>query len=127
LDETADMAGTDPSSLTRGDDAIVVGMDESSANTGDYEAIEQSPLLIHLPRPDYPPIARVAGVEGIVLLHLLIDEDGQVKDVRVLDGPEMLREAAVAAARQGRFKPAQNQNRPVPAWVQVPMRFSLRT
>lgn len=83
-------------------------------------------MLISLPRPSYPQIARVAGVEGVVVLQLLIGEDGGVKEVRILDGPEMLREAAVAAAMQGRFKPAQNQHRPVAAWVQVPMRFSLQ-
>ena len=125
-DEMAEVAGMDLSSLARSGDAIVVAPDEAYAAAGDYEAVEESPALIHLPRPDYPQIARVAGVEGVVLLQLLIGEDGRVEDVRILDGPEMLREAAVTAAKQGRFRPAQNQGRPVAAWVQVPMRFSLR-
>ena len=126
-DEMAAMLDADASALTRAGDSLVVAADDGTQNAGDYEAVEVQPMLIHLPKPNYPPIARMAGVEGVVLLQLLVGEDGQVKEIRILEGPEMLQEAAVAAAKQGRFQPAQNQNRPVAAWVQVPMRFSLRT
>jgi protein TonB len=127
VEEMSELQSTDLSALTGGGDSLVVGFDEGYFAGGDYEAVEENPVLIQLPKPEYPQIARVAGVEGVVLLQLLIGEDGNVKDVRVLDGPEMLREAAVAAAKLGRFKPAQNQHRPVEAWVQVPMRFSLQS
>lgn len=127
VEEMSEMQTTDLSALTGGGDSLVVGFDEGYFAGGDYEAVEVNPVLITLPKPEYPQIARVAGVEGVVLLQVLIGEDGMVKEVRVIDGPEMLREAAIAAAKQGRFKPAQNQHRPVEAWVQVPMRFNLQS
>jgi protein TonB len=125
VDEMSDLQSTDLSQLTGGGDSLVVGFDEGYYADSDYEAVEENPVQIQQPPPVYPQIARVGGIEGAVILQVLIGEDGQVKDVRVLEGPEMFRQAAIDAARLGRYRPAQNQNRPVSAWVQIKINFSL--
>lgn len=83
------------------------------------------PILVHMPTPVYPEIARTAEVQGTVVLQLQVGPDGSVLDVRVLRGHPMLNEAAIQAARAARFRPATQQGRPVPVWVQFPVRFSL--
>lgn len=65
-------------------------------------------------RDAYPEEARKADVEGTVVLRLMIDEQGNVADVRVLSGPGYgLNEAAAKAIRRCRFKPATRDGQPV--------------
>lgn len=77
----------------------------------------------------YPSAARRRGLEGTTTLHFVIESDGRLTGVRVVDGSgsALLDDAALETlARLGRF-------RPIPAgversrWpVQVPIRFGLR-
>src|SRR5215469_330453 len=55
--------------------------------------------------PDYPAEARQRGVSGTVVVLVTIDEKGRVVSANPLSGPEMLREAAVKAARRWTFMP----------------------
>ncbi len=55
--------------------------------------------------PVYPPIAKVAGVQGTVLLHEIVAEDGTVESLDVISGPPLLRSAAVDAVKQWVYKP----------------------
>jgi protein TonB len=66
----------------------------------------------------YTDDARAAGVEGTVVLDLIVGEDGHVRDVRVAQGlPHGLSEAAVAALRDCRFTPGERDGKPVPVRV----------
>jgi TonB family protein len=76
----------------------------------------------HVP-PVYPPEAKAVGLEGVVLLELLVDERGQVAEVHVLRSIPMLDEPAVAAARQWHFQPTIVGGRPVPIRMTVTMPF----
>jgi protein TonB len=63
----------------------------------------------------YPEAAKRAGVEGVVILDLVVGEDGRTRDITVVRGPgHGLAEAAVLAARQCRFIPATRDGQPVP-------------
>ena len=57
-------------------------------------------------QPVYPPDAKKAGIDGKVVLDVLITAAGDVTDVKVESGPEELREASVDAVRQWRYRPA---------------------
>ncbi len=71
-----------------------------------YEVAEL-PVLEEDFKAAYPPEARKLGVEGEVVMMLTIDSAGKVASVKKLSGPgHGLDEAAVAAARRFRFKPA---------------------
>ncbi len=83
------------------------------------------PIPLNMPRPVYPEIARTAEIEGVVMLQILVGEDGKVKDVRVTRGHPMLNDAAIAAARRATFTPAMQQKRPVSVWVELPVHFTL--
>lgn len=78
--------------------------------------------------PDYPIAALREGVQGTVLLRVLVDETGKPIQVLVLksSGSRELDKAArnhVLAA--WRFHPAQRDGHAVQAWAQVPVKFSL--
>ena len=76
--------------------------------------------------PVYPPIARAAGVGGIVILEAVIGEDGAVRDVRVLRSIPLLDGAAIDAVRQWRFTPTLLNGQPVPVVMTVTVAFKLR-
>jgi len=62
----------------------------------------------------YPKQAREAGIQGVVVVEAVIGRDGRVKSVRVLKTlPLGLEEAAVAAVKQWKFKPATLEGKPV--------------
>jgi protein TonB len=76
--------------------------------------------------PVYPPIARAAGIAGIVIVEAVIDETGAVRDVRVLRSVPLLDEAALTAVRQWRFTPTTLNGAPIPVVMTVSVRFELR-
>lgn len=53
--------------------------------------------------PTYPAIAQAAEVQGDVVIHIEVGLDGLVRSTRVVSGPPMLRQAAVAALKQWRY------------------------
>ena len=61
--------------------------------------------ILHQVPPIYPPVAKAAGIEGTVVLHAIIAEDGSVESLDAIDGPEVLRGAAVSAVRQWVYAP----------------------
>jgi TonB family protein len=88
---------------------------------------EELPELIRCQPVVYPEIARQAGVEGTVLVHILVGRDGRAMKVEVdskLSIP-MLDDAAVASARTCVFKPALANRQPVVVWVRRPYKFKL--
>jgi TonB family protein len=68
---------------------------------------------ISLPVPDYPAEARTAGAEGVVVVQVVIDEQGNVTDARAISGPKMLHEVSLTAARQAKFAPTLLSGEPV--------------
>jgi TonB family protein len=58
-------------------------------------------------RPIYPPIARMNGVAGTVVLDAAIDTSGRVAQPVIRQSVPMLDQAAVDAVRQWRFEPRQ--------------------
>jgi TonB family protein len=59
----------------------------------------------NLPEPKYPAEAKKIQAFGEVQVKVLVDETGKVISAEALFGPESLRQAAVDAAKQARFKP----------------------
>ena len=79
------------------------------------------------PVPEYPGAARRRGLQGVVLLSVLVSETGAPKEIRLSksSGAAVLDEAASEAVRGWKFVPARQGERPVAAWVEVPIRFRL--
>ncbi|MBI5710851.1 MAG: energy transducer TonB [Candidatus Eisenbacteria bacterium] len=94
---------------------------------GHYRYVEVTPEPVTRVKPDYPGIAKDAGVEGLVVAHALVGKDGHVLDVRLDEkrNVPMLNDAALAALRQWVFTPAFVNQHPVAVWVAVPFNFTL--
>lgn len=76
--------------------------------------------------PEYTVEAREARVTGVVIMDTLIDEQGHVKDVKVLQGlPMGLAEAAVKAVEGWKFKPATLDGRPVPVYYTLTVNYTI--
>jgi TonB family protein len=68
---------------------------------------------LELPPPKYPEAARSANVVGRVTVRILLDEKGQIVSAEAIDGPDILRAAAVEAARKAKFTLTLIGTRPV--------------
>ena len=66
-----------------------------------------------LPDPEYPPAAKAAKASGKVPVEVVVNEKGIVSSVSVVEGPQPLRAAAAAAARQAKFEPFLKDGKPV--------------
>ena len=87
----------------------------------------EPPRLLHEIRPNYTEDARRRGLKGEVLLEIVVQRDGTVGDVRILQSlGNGLDQSAVEAVRQWRFAPARRLGAPVDALVEVAVEFRLR-
>lgn len=89
------------------------------------DAEEQQKKLSYYVPPDYPDVAREAGIEGSVRLQVVVAEDGTVSDARVLAGEPILADAALAAVRQWRYQPTLIDGKPVKVVTKVTVVFRL--
>jgi TonB family protein len=87
--------------------------------------VDELPIPIDTPAPVYPDAARSEDVEGTVTVMALITKYGRVSNVKVTEGDPVLHDAAIAAVKRWTYKPAQDQGRPVPVWVEIPVKFTL--
>ena len=100
-------------------------VDADSSKVFEYDEVEVKPHPLNLATPVYPEKARKESIEGKVSLKLLVNVDGSVSDVRVLEGPEIFHQAAIDAISQSQFKPAEHNGKVVPVWIVMPIEFSL--
>lgn len=87
----------------------------------------EPPGLLREVKPDYTEQARRMGLEGEVLLEIVVGPDGGVSSIQVLRRLGAgLDERAVEAVRQWRFTPALRHGDPVAVMVEVAVEFKLR-
>lgn len=84
------------------------------------------PEPIVMPKPAYPPLAARQRQGGTVILSVLVDENGVVREVKVLRGvkPDLgFDDAAVSAVKNWRYKPATKDGVKVKTWFTQPIPF----
>ena len=69
----------------------------------DQKPNSDTPRVIKLFVPAYPPMARIARVQGDVEVRLTIGRDGQVQSAVAVDGPPLLRPVALDSAQRSAF------------------------
>jgi len=113
-----------PTAITVAQVAVV---NVSKAGDADAPAIIDDVEYVYQSKPRYPPKAKKARLQGIVYLMVLIDEEGNPKDVRVhrSSGFEMLDTAAREAVGTFRFRPHRVNGVAHRARAIVPVQFSL--
>jgi protein TonB len=77
-------------------------------------------------RPEYPPQAMAARIQGEVVLHAVIDKEGKISEVQVLSGDDMLAQSALEAVRQWRYKPMLVDGVPKEVDTTITVTFSLQ-
>lgn len=81
--------------------------------------------LIHRVEPPYPPLARSARVQGLVILRAIISKTGTIENVQVVSGHPMLVKAARDAVSQWQYRPYVLNGEPVEVETQVTVNFTL--
>ncbi|MBN1433263.1 energy transducer TonB [Candidatus Fermentibacterales bacterium] len=108
------------------------GFDEAGSgadiSTPSFTPVEVYPNCTYRPMPEYPDLARQAGVEGSVVLWVYVNADGTVGNVVLYNGSGVgsLDQAAMDAAWLTRWSPAMNNGIPVTCWTTVTYNFRLQ-
>ncbi len=82
-------------------------------------------MLIYKVIPMYPAIAQAIGASGTVVLQATISRTGTIENLRVMSGPVMLRQAALDAVKQWRYRPYMLNGQPVEVETAVEVDFKL--
>jgi protein TonB len=82
-------------------------------------------LLVHKVQPQYPPLARQARIQGVVVLQALIGKDGTITNLHVVSGHPMLTNAALEAVKEWKYKPYFLNGEPVEVETTINVNFTL--
>ncbi|MCP4545171.1 MAG: energy transducer TonB [bacterium] len=100
---------------------------ELTGSLAPLSTVSSAPSLIGRVRPEYTKEMVENRVSGLVRARLLVDSDGSVKGVEILEDIGFgSKEAATTAFRQLRFKPALRADKPVAVWIIMKYRFELQ-
>jgi protein TonB len=70
-------------------------------------------------------MAKAARVQGEVVIDAIISKAGRIESLKVLSGPQMLRQAALDAVEQARYQPYRLNGEPVEVQTEVRVVFRL--
>jgi TonB family protein len=88
--------------------------------------VDKDPEAIEQVNPKYPEQAFQDGLEGTVWTKMWIDASGNVVEAKVSKADnDIFNEAAIAAGKQWKFKPALVNGNPLAVWITVPFRFKI--
>jgi TonB family protein len=104
------------------------------ARLGDLQARWQSEFPVEVEFPvrlhdeisvPYPPAALERRIEGDVVVWAIVNPDGTVEDVQIVEGDQIFRDAIVAALRDARYYPAANRGENIRYPMALELNFSL--
>ena len=85
----------------------------------------RSPRPVYQPAPIYPVLARQAHVSGVVTVDAILDEQGNVVDMKILSGPPLLYPAALDALKHWKYEPTYLNDAPISVQMIVSITFQL--
>jgi protein TonB len=86
----------------------------------------KEPHLLTRVMPEYSLVAKEAGVQGDVIINTTIDQRGNVVNMQVVSGPQLLRGAALDALRRWKYQPSTLNGQPIAVQMLVTLKFSRR-
>jgi len=110
-----------------GDGTVIDILDDIMPRPDEFVAFDEEPQLLVAPDPVWPEMARKAGITGTVWVKVLVDKEGMVRDAIVIkeSGANAgFEEAALEAAKKRMYRPAMQNNQPVPVWVAYKVKFT---
>ena len=94
--------------------------EEMKGRSADYVR----PRVLELPKVEYPAEVEGLDLAGIVMIGVLVGFDGEVAEAKVKQGLHpLVDQAALDAARRGRYAPASEFGAATDGWVTVPFRY----
>lgn len=75
--------------------------------------------------PDYPSLARQAHIQGQVQIDAVLDEQGNVVEMKVVSGPPLLYQAALDALKKWKYEPTYLNDEPIAVQMIVTITFTL--
>lgn len=111
----------------------ILGHDETDADVKEFFQYDEEPIPVDgmqgiMANLHYPKIARLAGIEGRVVVRALIDESGSVIDTEIvesIEGDNGCDEAAINAVKNTKWAPARLKGKEVKSRVAIPIIFRL--
>ncbi len=85
----------------------------------------KAPQLLQKVQPQYPTVARMAHVQGKVIIDAVISKNGNVISEHAVSGPSLLVSSALNAVQQWKYKPTYLNGQPVDLAMQVTVDFQL--
>ena len=89
---------------------------------------DEPPLLLTSPEPRYPPTLRAAGIEGTVMIEVIVDTEGipEAESARVVSSNHAQFEVAARRVVLGaRYRPGRWRGRPVRVLIRQPVEFRI--
>ena len=106
--------------------SVVAGTRAPQTHSAAQEAAFKPVVILSKPNPVYPPEARRDHIEGQVILSVLFGASGHLRVLKVEQGlGHGMDAAAIQAAEQIKFKPAERDGRPVDSTAMVHIIFQL--
>jgi protein TonB len=102
-----------PSQLQAPAGAIRIGANVAAAN------------ILTKVTPVYPALAKAARVQGVVKFEVVIGKEGTIQNLRLIDGPPLLVEAALEAVEQWVYRPTLLNGAPVEVLTLIDINFTL--
>ncbi len=82
-------------------------------------------MLMNGPQPVYPQMARIAHIQGDVVLQATISKTGAIENLRAISGHPILQQAALETVKQWRYKPYLLNNEPVEIETTITVKFHM--
>jgi periplasmic protein TonB len=82
-------------------------------------------MVVYRIEPAYPPLAREARIQGVVVLTAIINKDGNIENLQLVSGHPMLAPAAIDAVKHWRYKPFLLNGQPVEVETTVTVNFRM--
>ena len=119
--------------LSSGSDSLSVAEPITDAEDNFLNTADKDPVPLNMGKLykaiGYPPLAVRAGVEGTVIVRLLVNKRGRYKSHHILNKDEVhpvLQEAVSSKIRKIKFTPAIEDGEPIAFWVNIPFHFGLK-
>ncbi|GAB5521720.1 MAG: energy transducer TonB [Rhodothermales bacterium] len=97
-----------------------------------FVVVEEMPVMVGGTKRlyellEYPEMARIAGVEGMVVVQMVISANGHPSDITVMrSAGDLLDTAALDAVKKLEFTPGRQRGKAVAVRMSIPIRFRLR-
>ncbi|MCD4666003.1 MAG: energy transducer TonB [Bacteroidales bacterium] len=98
---------------------------QEKKQASNFTPYDEAPKLLSRIKLKYPKEANQNGIEGKVIVKLLISKTGAVKETEVIKSIPELDNAAIDAVKKLKFKPAKYKGKVVDVWVRLPINFEI--